>query len=674
MRLTLEEIESYNLSSAERIKIFHLHHAIVTEVRDNRNWNSALKLFTTYLAPIIVASQKAVAAAGGTIPAVPGSNNNRKYPPESSRMIDFDEKHNSNFKKQLNDEDIRLIQYAISAMVRYAPSVTESNILYMFYLNCQPPIRCDETIDKCLVSLIYQYANSDQEHQAKGKDLIEVALNRGIGLPDYKSVASRKQKMFGIKPKNDTGILRNVSEPILRLLNLQISSDGRSLEPYDWPPRRSRPSQHTPHHPNQPQSTQQLNQPRSSQQPSQPQPPQQQRQSRPPQQQQQHGSQQQHHGPQQQHRGPQQQSQSRQYQHQSHSQPSLPRTESSQGQNEGLGQKNVPTQASIHKSPGINEPHVGRGSLGQLSSLPQQLQEKGEPNTIAGKNINLESGTSGNPASRIPDDDQYSYYQKASRRGFEGSHRDGHRGGHSSFTGSSGGKHRKMTFVPASTNPMLKTDSPPTEDLGEVKESIQAPDTKVPATAIVDATEEALLQESQGSSLATSDVPKEEPLEEGQDMSPALAEKPPGESQSSSLATSDIPKEEHLEEGQDMSPALADKPPERQSSSLPTSDMPKEEHLEEGQDTSPALAEKLPGESQSSSLPTSDIPKEEHLEKNQDVSPALTENLPEESQGSSLAASDIPKEEHLEEEQDISSALAEKLQLEPQSCDETNAS
>ncbi|KAF9356504.1 hypothetical protein BGX26_005158 [Mortierella sp. AD094] len=498
MYLTLQNIESSNLSSPEMIKIYHLHHAIVTEVRDENNWDNALKLFTTYLAPIVVASQKAAAAATGT--TVPRINSGRKYNKESSRMIDFNEKHNGNGTRQLNEEDVRLVQFAISAMVRYAPSVTESNILYMFYLQCEPPIRCDETIDKCLVSLIYQYAHSDPELQVKGKDLIEVALSRGIGLPDYKAIASRKHKLLRIQPRNDTGILRNVSEPILRLLKLQISNDGRSLVPYDWPTPNSGNSSHYHQHHSRP--PQQLNQSRPPQQLNQPRSPQQQHQFRPPQQQQQY-------------RGPQQQAQSRQQQYPQH-----------QHQHQHQSRPQPPT----------SRPRPFQGSLGQLSSPPQQLQqEKGEPNTVAGKNIKkplLKSDTAGKFASRIPEDDQYSYYQKASRRGFEGSHRDGHRGERGSFIGGSGSssrddrygsKHREITFVPASINSMLKTDSLPTEDLGKVKESIQVPDTEVPATAIATATEEECPQGIQGSSLAPSDAPKEEHLEEGQDISSALA-------------------------------------------------------------------------------------------------------------------------------------------------------
>ncbi|KAG0320108.1 hypothetical protein BGZ97_000687, partial [Linnemannia gamsii] len=61
MPMTLKDIEDYDRKDMLRVE--HIHWAIVHEVRDLKQWNNALTLLTSYLAPVIIASEKAVAAA-----------------------------------------------------------------------------------------------------------------------------------------------------------------------------------------------------------------------------------------------------------------------------------------------------------------------------------------------------------------------------------------------------------------------------------------------------------------------------------------------------------------------------------------------------------------------------------------------------------------------------------
>ncbi|KAF9928515.1 hypothetical protein FBU30_002314 [Linnemannia zychae] len=275
MPMTLKDVEDYERKDLLRVE--HIHWAITNEVRNLKNWDNALTLLTNYLAHVIIASEKAVAAATGTtighvdnstaittstspattstvVTATTSTTNNTSTNPvttteshpsltspsaadlaaggpsksSSSKFSEFfEDKKTGQFTKQATREDIRLIQFSIAALVRYAPSTAESNVVYMFYLQRQPPIRNDETIDNCLVSLIYQYAqvNNDPELQAKGLDLIKVALERGIGLPSYQSRTTKRNQ-----GRYSGSILASVSHSILVQQGLQISQDGRSLE------------------------------------------------------------------------------------------------------------------------------------------------------------------------------------------------------------------------------------------------------------------------------------------------------------------------------------------------------------------------------------------------------------------------------------------------------------
>ncbi|KAF8984942.1 hypothetical protein BGZ46_006429 [Entomortierella lignicola] len=468
MYMTLKLVERYD---PKLLRIYHIHDAILNEVRDEGNWDGALTLFSTYLAPIIIASQKALAKAGvsstSTGSSIKEDYRNKNRFSSTSLCIDFDEKNNSDFTKQLNTEDVRLVQYCISSMVRYAPSPTESNILYMFYLQCVPPIRCDETIDICLVSLIYQYAQAknNPELQTKGRDLIEVALNRGIGLPDYKEIPSRKNRILGQNQKRQGQILANVSEPILRLLNLRISSDGRCLEP-----RTSHPGSSSNSFQNRKQEQQQIQQPQQpqpqpqqSQQSQQPQRPRGQYQSQDMQSQSRDQPREQQYWDQQSRntlrREPQQQQshhRQQQYSQNSHQPRSfypVSRATSHQSQNDGARQRNDHSSSS-HQN---NRPQERLTQHQNTHTNKNYRRSQGEPNATR------------NHVSRTPEDDQYSYYQNASRRGFEGSQQDSHRGGlggsgSSSRSYGNGSKLRHIPFVPASTNSMLITDNTPIED------------------------------------------------------------------------------------------------------------------------------------------------------------------------------------------------------------------
>ncbi|KAF9179117.1 hypothetical protein BGZ50_007214 [Haplosporangium sp. Z 11] len=239
MPLSLESIRTFN---PHVLRIEHIHYALIYEVRDVSNWDNALTLFTDYIAPIILASQKAasqkIASSDTKNNAPTGAKNNaqRTYAkPISSQFRQFAEDSSGNVTHQLSPDDVLLVQRSIGALVRYAPTPEESNVIYLFYLQCDPPVRSDETIDNCLISLIYKYAQvkDNPELRAKGLDLIKIALDRGIGLPSYNARQTSKnrdrQRRFGERFQNE-GILVSVSTPILNQLQLQIAKDGRTLE------------------------------------------------------------------------------------------------------------------------------------------------------------------------------------------------------------------------------------------------------------------------------------------------------------------------------------------------------------------------------------------------------------------------------------------------------------
>ncbi|KAG0042949.1 hypothetical protein BGZ83_012007 [Gryganskiella cystojenkinii] len=234
MRYTLQDIEEF---SATQLRIKHLHFAITEESKYLKNWTNALAIFNSYLAPVIIAAQKnsssistdevttvnaaSLPSSSSVSPSPSLSSSDNKRDHDSSLVVDV--LHGA---AALIPNDVTFLQRAISVMVRYAPSPTEANVIYGFFLKqCQEPIRNDATIDTNLINLIYQYAQvkDDPEIQRQGLDLVRVALERGIGLSTYNARHSHTSN-------NPGSILASVSRPILLLHQLQITADGRSLE------------------------------------------------------------------------------------------------------------------------------------------------------------------------------------------------------------------------------------------------------------------------------------------------------------------------------------------------------------------------------------------------------------------------------------------------------------
>ncbi|KAF9990643.1 hypothetical protein BGZ65_000935, partial [Modicella reniformis] len=84
------------------------------------------------------------------------------------------------------EEDVKLLRWSISCLVRYAPSVSESRTVYMFLLKLDPPLRDDTTVNHCLGSLIYQYnIERNPEVRKQGVDFVRIALQRGMGKLEY---------------------------------------------------------------------------------------------------------------------------------------------------------------------------------------------------------------------------------------------------------------------------------------------------------------------------------------------------------------------------------------------------------------------------------------------------------------------------------------------------------
>lgn len=479
MPMTLKDIEDYDRSNMLRVE--HIHLAIVHEVRELKQWDNALTLLTSYLAPVMIASEKAIAAAAAAVSddantdSTPSPSSSSSSPTTtttdraaagvgraaagvgrassttSAKFSDFvEDKTTGRYTKQLGGNDIRLIHFSICALVRYAPTPSDSNVVYMFYLQRQPPVRDDETIDHCLISLIYQYAQvkGDPELQAKGLDLIKVALERGVGLPTYKSRNSGKNQNY--RPQTES-ILVSVSRPILMRQKLQISQDGRTLEAY-------RPGGQQQHHQQQ-QGGWQYGQQRQQQR-------------------QQQGSQPPHRGSNGLYAGGQRQGQ---YQGQGQAQ--------AQGQVASGGRSGPPAVAGS-SSPlpqpqsRSSQPHPWIPQQTQTQNQTQ-AQTKTKPRhrkqdslRVANKDTQDSNNTTATTAATPRQEesiDQYDYYTKASRS-FSGTERvkPGSRpafGGVGS-SGGNGGKLREIVFVPASTNPMLKTDHPaPESDREEVEKS-----------------------------------------------------------------------------------------------------------------------------------------------------------------------------------------------------------
>ncbi|KAF9145854.1 hypothetical protein BGX30_006337 [Mortierella sp. GBA39] len=429
MPMTLKDVEDYDRKDMLRVE--HIHWAITHEVRELKQWNNALTLLTSYIAPVVIASEKAAAAAAAATDDVDSEtaarteNTTKPTPlPTTSKFSDFvEDETTGQYTKQLTEQDMRLIQWSIAALVRYAPTPSESNVVYMFYLQRQPPLRNDETIDNCLISLIYQYAQvkDDPELRAKGLDLIKVALERGVGLPSYQSRTSVKNK--GRQQRES--ILASVSRPILIQQGLQITEDGRALE-------ACRPG-----------GLQQY----------------QQQGGRP------YGQQKQQQGSQPLHKGPN----------------GFPAEGQRQGQNQGHpqgqavgGRKSGRPGVAGSSSP---QPQPQPQSSQPQQQAPQQTQTQTQGKTkprhrkqdsprLANKDTQDSNSTSTTPTPTSPRQavpmDQYDYYTSAPRS-FSGTERvkPGSRPAFGGVGGySNGGKLRTIAFVPASTNPMLKTDHP----------------------------------------------------------------------------------------------------------------------------------------------------------------------------------------------------------------------
>ncbi|KAG0267179.1 hypothetical protein DFQ27_009083 [Actinomortierella ambigua] len=262
-----------------------IYKAIVDEVKWRHNWANASQLFDGFLCPLILACTPSEPAAVGTMgeeeeeeeeeegqgdkeegaapstssssSSATGSSDNQSSDQEAPAAMPPKMKLN----RELTAQEMQWIQFAISALVRYAPGPLEANRVYMFFLQqCRAPLRDDRTINHCLVSLIYQYAQvkGNDPLLAQGLDLIQVALDRGVGLPSYEatpSVSQRQRRIHyekelqrqgkTVKPNNNS-ILASVSRPILRYHRLRISEDGRTLvelPPWQPPPYQQQQQQ-----------------------------------------------------------------------------------------------------------------------------------------------------------------------------------------------------------------------------------------------------------------------------------------------------------------------------------------------------------------------------------------------------------------------------------------------
>ncbi|KAK3813674.1 MAG: hypothetical protein JOS17DRAFT_779325 [Linnemannia elongata] len=455
MPMTLKDIEDFDRKDMLRVE--HIHWAITNEVRDLKQWNNALTLLTSYLAPVIIASEKAAATAAAAtddVDAEAAARAENTTKPTSlptttdgpagggkasstttSKFSDFvEDETTGQYTKQLTEQDVRLIQWSIAALVRYAPTPSESNVVYMFYLQRQPPVRNDETIDNCLISLIYQYAQvkDDPELQAKGLDLIKVALERGVGLPSYQSRTSVKHQSY--RPQKES-ILASVSKPILIQQGLQITTDGRALEA-----RR-------------PGGQQQYQQQGGRS----------------------YGQQRQQQGSQPLHKGPS----------------GFPAGGQRQGQNQGqaqgqtVGGRNSGRPTAAGSSSSQPQPQSSHPQQQAPQQTQTQTQGKTKPRhrkqdspRLTNRDTQDNNRTSTTPTATTPRQeepmDQYDYYSRASRS-FSGTERV-KPGSRSAFGGvggfSDGGKLRTIAFVPASTNPMLKTDHPAPDDEKDKEEDV----------------------------------------------------------------------------------------------------------------------------------------------------------------------------------------------------------
>ncbi|OZJ03710.1 hypothetical protein BZG36_03298 [Bifiguratus adelaidae] len=124
-------------------------------------------------------------------------------------------------RSTLTQKEVQCIQTAFMLMVRYAPTVLEATLYYRHLLShYTTPIRTDECIDHCLISLIFAYSRTrDNDYLNAGLALLQMALDRGL--------AHGKQGE----------ILRSVSTSILESHQCRISPDGTRLEPSNPDPK-----------------------------------------------------------------------------------------------------------------------------------------------------------------------------------------------------------------------------------------------------------------------------------------------------------------------------------------------------------------------------------------------------------------------------------------------------
>ncbi|KAF9968563.1 hypothetical protein BGZ70_002467 [Mortierella alpina] len=402
----------------EDILIAHVHDAIVEEVRDCKNWDNGLTLFTDYLGPVILGHQKAAADSNKA------SSNGKRVPakPTSQRVVDFAEDEAGQVHRTLSYRDIEL---------------------------SEPPVRDDRTIDRCLINLIYRYAQSkDVNERSKGLDLIHLALHRGVGLPTYNTYNAAKSS-WQYQNKREEGILTSVSRPILNIHKLRISADGRTLEPNvpgtgprssapsGSQPRRQQAPLRQPHQPQQPQQPQQLEQPEQPQQQVEQQP-------------------------------PREQGQRKQQEKQLEQRPSSDRADTaSHKAPRDAGNSNQEVSRPQQTPPKHTESakHQEQPSQTQLQPQPEPRHgpksKKGHPRHKPSASTSGASGPKSSAYNKVPEDldDQYSYYTKPSRAAFAGVDRNRDREApRASRYGGGGGELRTIAFVPASTNAALKNN------------------------------------------------------------------------------------------------------------------------------------------------------------------------------------------------------------------------
>jgi len=444
-------LASIQACAPEDILIAHVHDAIIGEVRDSKNWDNGLTLFTDYLGPVILGHQKA--AADSTKASSPGKRAPLK--PTSQRVVDFAEDEAGQVHRTLSNRDIELVQMSIASLVRYAPSPEDSNTIFLFYLQSEPPVRDDRTIDRCLINLIYRYAQSkDVTERSKGLDLIHLALHRGVGLPTYNAFNNTKASWHHQNKKRDEGILTSVSRPILNIHKLRISADGRTLEhnvpgtgprssaPSGLQPRRQQAPLRQPHQPQQPQQPQQPEQPEQPQQPEQPEQPKQQVEQQP----------------------QREQGQRQQQEELLERRPADRTGTASHKAPRDAGNSNLEVSRPQHTPPKHTESakHQEQPSQSQLQPQPEPRHgpksKKSHPRHKSSASTSGASGPKSSAYSKVPEDldDQYSYYTKPSRPAFAGVDRNRDR--EAPRASRYGGELRTIAFVPASTNAALRSN------------------------------------------------------------------------------------------------------------------------------------------------------------------------------------------------------------------------